>query len=94
MYLYINKQTIKHTTMKTTMTFTEEHIEELKRIASLNIFASKVAQTILSNETYKASPKQVEILNEVSNITFYISDDYSNRIMERDQQRQRNLMYL
>ncbi len=80
--------------MKTTMTFTEEHIEELKRIASLNIFASKVAQTILSNETYKASPKQVEILNEVSNITFYISDDYSNRIMERDQQRQRNLMYL
>ena len=80
--------------MKTTMTFTAEHEAELRRIVTLNVFASKIAQTILSKEVYKASPKQVDILNEVSEITFYISDDYSNEIMERDQQRQRNLMYL
>lgn len=80
--------------MKYTLTFTEEHEEELRRIAKLDCFAAKVAQTILSKEYYRASPKQVDILNEVSNVTFYISEDYSNKILERDQQRQRNLMYL
>ena len=80
--------------MKTTMTFTAEHETELRRIATLNVFASKIAQTILSKEVYRASAKQVDILNEVSEITFYISNDYSNEIMERNQQNQRNLMYL
>lgn len=80
--------------MKTTMTFTNEHEAELNRIATLNVFASKIAQTILSKEVYRASVKQVDILNEVSEITFYISKDYSNEIMERNQQKQRNLMYL
>ena len=80
--------------MKTTMTFTNEHEAELNRIATLNVFASKIAQTILSKEVYRASVKQVDILNEVSEITFYISNDYSNEIMERNQQKQRNLMYL
>ena len=80
--------------MKTTMTFTTEHEAELRRIATLNVFASKIAQTILSKEVYRASAKQVDILNEVSEITFYISNDYSNEIMERNQQNQRNLMYL
>lgn len=94
MYLHIIKQTVKHTTMKTTMTFTNEHEAELNRIATLNVFASKIAQTILSKEVYRASVKQVDILNEVSEITFYISKDYSNEIMERNQQKQRNLMYL
>lgn len=60
--------------MKTTMTFTAEHEAELNRIASLNVFASKIAQTILSREIYIASSKQVDILNEVSEITFYIED--------------------
>lgn len=80
--------------MKTTMTFTAEHEAELNRIVTLNVFASKIATTILSKEYYKASPKQVDILNQVSDIEFYISDDYSNDIMERNQQRQRDLMYL
>lgn len=67
--------------MKTTLTFTTAHIEELKRIATLNVFAAKIAQTILSKEEYRASSKQVDILNEVSimnDITFYISNDYAN----------------
>ena len=80
--------------MKTTMTFTAEHEAELNRIAGLNKFASKIAQTILSKEVYRASAKQVDILNEVSEIEFYISNDYANEIMERNQQKQRNLMYL
>jgi hypothetical protein len=80
--------------MKTTMTFTNEHIAELNRIANLNVFAAKIAQTILSKDFYKDSPKQVDILNQVSEIEFYISDDYSNDIMENNQQRQRNLMYV
>ena len=80
--------------MKTTMTFTTEHEAELNRIATLNVFASKIAQTILSKEVYRASVKQVDILNAVSEIEFYISNDYSNEIMERNQQNQRNLMNL
>lgn len=80
--------------MKTTMTFTTEHEAELNRIATLNVFASKIAQTILSKEVYRASVKQVDILNAVSEIEFYISNDYSNEIMERNQQNQRNLMYV
>ena len=62
--------------MKTTMTFTEAHIVELNRIATLNVFASKIAQTILSRDEYKASSKQVDILNQISNEEFYISYDY------------------
>lgn len=80
--------------MKYTMTFTEEHEAELNRIAGLNKFASKIAQTILSKEVYRASSKQVDILNEVSDIEFFISNDYCNQYMEAAQQRQRNLMYL
>lgn len=80
--------------MKTTMTFTEAHIVELNRIATLNVFASKIANTILSKDFYSASSKQVDILNQVSEIEFYISDSYSNQYMETAQQRQRNLMYL
>jgi hypothetical protein len=80
--------------MKTTMTFTAEHEAELNRIVTLNVFASKIATTILSKEDYRASSKQVEILNQVAHVTFYISDDYSNDYMERSQQRQRNLMYV
>jgi hypothetical protein len=80
--------------MKTTMTFTEAHIVELNRIATLNVFASKIAQTILSRDEYKASSKQVDILNQISNEEFYISDDYENQYIETMQQRQRNLMYV
>ena len=81
--------------MKTTWTFTQEHITELERIATLNVFASKIAQTILSKDAYRASSKQVDILNSVSNdIEFYVSDDYSNSYMESAQQKQRNLMNL
>ena len=86
--------TIKNTTMKTTMTFTNDHIAELNRIATLNVFASKIAQTILSKEEYRASAKQVDILNDVSEIEFYISDNYGNSYMEAAQQRQKNLMNL
>ena len=80
--------------MKTTATFTESHETELRRIASLNVFAAKIAQTILSKEYYKASAKQVDILNSVSEIDFFISADYENDYIERGQQRQRNLMYI
>ena len=80
--------------MKTTMTFTEAHIVELNRIATLNVFASKIAQTILSRDEYKASSKQVDILNQISNEEFYISDDYENQYIETMQQRQRNLMFV
>lgn len=80
--------------MKTTMTFTQDHITELNRIATLNVFAAKIAQTILSKDQYRASSKQVDILNQVAEIQFYISDDYANDYMETAQQRQRNLMYL
>lgn len=80
--------------MKTTMTFTSEHETELRRIANLNVFAAKIAQTILSKDEYKASSKQVDILNEVSDLEFCISNDYANTYMEAAQQRQRNLMYV
>ncbi len=80
--------------MKTTMTFTSEHETELRRIATLNVFAAKIAQTILSKDEYKASSKQVDILNQVSEIEFCISNDYANNYMETMQQRQRNLMYV
>lgn len=73
--------------MKYTMTFTKEHEEELKRIVTLNKFASKIAQTILSKEDYVCSAKQSDILNEVSEITFYISNNYSNKIEEEIRQR-------
>jgi len=79
--------------MKTTRTFTVEHIAELERIVKLNVFASKIAATILSKDFYSASAKQVDILNEVSEITFYVSDGYSNKYMETAQQRQKQLMY-
>lgn len=80
--------------MKYTLTFTEKHELELRKIATQNNFAAKVARTILSKDVYRASPKQVDILNEVSDITFYISKDYVWEIEEREMQRQRNLMYL
>jgi hypothetical protein len=76
--------------MKTTMTFTTEHEKELNRIASLNVFASKIAQTILSKDEYRASSKQVDILNEVSEIEFFISNDYSNRYEENARERLMN----
>ena len=59
------------------MTFTEEHENELKRIATLNHFAAKIAQTILSKEDYRASAKQVDILMQVSEVEFFISKDYA-----------------
>lgn len=65
--------------MKNTLTFTKDHENELKRISTLNIFASKIAQTILSSDIYKASAKQVDILNTISDIIFYISNDYADR---------------
>ena len=74
------------------MTFTEAHEAELKRIATLNIFASKIAQTILSNETYRASSRQVDILNEISldnNIEFCISSDYANSYEDAARARER-----
>lgn len=74
--------------MKTTMTFTTEHEAELNRIASLNVFASKIAQTILSREIYIASSKQVDILNEVSEITFYIEDRRIDEYMANSRYRQ------
>lgn len=74
--------------MKTTMTFTTEHESELNRIASLNVFASKIAQTILSREIYIASSKQVDILNEVSEITFYIEDRRVDEYMANSRYRQ------
>lgn len=74
--------------MKTTMTFTTEHEAELNRIASLNVFASKIAQTILSREIYIASSKQVDILNEVSEITFYIEDRRVDEYMANSRYRQ------
>ena len=74
--------------MKTTMTFTKEHEAELNRIASLNVFASKIAQTILSREIYIASSKQVDILNEVSEITFYIEDRRVEEYMANSRYRQ------
>jgi hypothetical protein len=73
--------------MKTTVTFTIEHEIELRRISTLNIFAAKIAQTILSNEIYRASAKQVDILNEVSEIEFYVSNDYANRYEEEARER-------
>ena len=75
--------------MKTTLTFTKEHEEELSRISELNVFASKIAQTILSREIYSASSKQVDILNEVANIEFYISKDYAFRYEEAAEARTR-----
>lgn len=74
--------------MKTTMTFTTEHEAELNRIASLNVFASKIAKTILSREIYIASSKQVDILNEVSEITFYIEDRRVDEYMANSRYRQ------
>jgi hypothetical protein len=79
--------------MKTTMTFTAEHEAELRRIATLNIFASKIAQTILSKDTYRASSKQVDVLNAVSEVEFFISNDYADTYENTMIQRQRNLMY-
>ena len=64
--------------MKTTMTFTAEHETELNRIANLNVFAAKIAQTILKSDVYRASSKQVDILNQVSEIEFFISNDYAD----------------
>jgi hypothetical protein len=77
--------------MKYTMTFTEAHEAELRRIATLNVFASKIAQSILSSETYKASSKQVDILNQISldnDIEFNISNDYAFRYEDAARARQ------
>ena len=76
--------------MKTTMTFTEEHEAELKRIATLNVFAAKIAQTILSKDVYKASSKQVDILNQVSDIEFFISNDYADTYEQNARARMMN----
>jgi len=56
--------------MKATETFTKENELELIRIAKLDVFASKIALTILSKKEFRASSKQVTILNEVSLIKF------------------------
>lgn len=72
------------------MTFTSEHIAELNRIAELPCFAAKVAKTILSREVYRASSKQVDILNEESEIEFFISDDYSDKYEEAARRRMLN----
>jgi hypothetical protein len=77
--------------MKTTMTFTTEHESELNRIVGLGKFASKIAQTILSKEVYTASAKQVDILNEVSDIEFFISNDYANTYEQNAYNRQQEL---
>lgn len=76
--------------MKTTMTFTAEHEKELQRIVTLNVFASKIARTILLKEVYMASAKQVDILNEVSEIEFYISNDYSDKYENEARERTMN----
>ena len=76
--------------MKTTMTFTTEHEAELNRIATLNVFASKIAQTILKSEVYRASSKQVDILNQVSDIEFYISNDYADTYEQNARARMMN----
>ena len=72
------------------MTFTEEHETELRRIATLNVFAAKIAQTILSKEVYKASSKQVDILNQVSDIEFFISNDYADTYEQNARERMMN----
>ena len=72
------------------MTFTEEHETELKRIATLNVFAAKIAQTILSKDVYKASSKQVDILNQVSDIEFFISNDYADTYEQNARARMMN----
>ena len=84
MYIYIIKQTEKHKAMLHTAIFTEEHENELKRIATLNVFASKIAQTILSKENYKASFKQVEVIEQESSLEFYPSDDYLRLAMNQN----------
>ena len=76
--------------MKTTMTFTAEHETELNRIATLNVFASKIAQTILKSDVYMASSKQVDILNQVSEIEFYISNDYADTYEQNARTRMMN----
>jgi len=53
----------------TTQLVTIEQIEEVKRIATLNVFASKIAATIISNNFEKISFRQAEILNDYSNVT-------------------------
>lgn len=75
--------------MKYTMTFTEAHEAELKRIAGLPVFAAKIAQTILSKEVYRASSKQVDILMQESNIEFFISDDYADNYESAMRERER-----
>ena len=80
--------------MRTTLTFTTAHEEELKRIATLDCFAAQIAKTILSKDYFRCSDKQASILNKVSDLEFFESDNYTNATMERVQQRQRNLMYL
>lgn len=75
--------------MKYTMTFTEAHEAELKRIAELGVFASKIAQTILSNEVYRASAKQVDILMSESEIEFFISNDYADNYENAMRDRER-----
>lgn len=76
--------------MKTTMTFTSKHETELNRIATLNVFASKIAQTILKSDVYRASSKQVDILNQVSEIEFYISNDYADTYEQNARTRMMN----
>lgn len=78
--------------MKTTTTFTEDHIKELERISKTNTFAAKIATTILSKSEYTASSKQVDILNDVSEIMFYVSDNYGHIYLEKSQERQRQLL--
>lgn len=80
--------------MRTTLTFTEEHIAELQRISNLDHFAAKIAQAILSKDIYRCSSKQAYILNKVSDLEFFMSEDYSNDTLERMQKRQRDLMYV
>jgi hypothetical protein len=75
--------------MKYTMTFTEAHEAELKRIAELPVFAAKIAQTILSKEVYRASAKQVDILMSESEIEFFISNDYADSYEEAARARAR-----
>lgn len=80
-----------HTTL-----FDEAHEAELRRIATIDTFASKIAMTILSREDYVCSPKQAYILNKEAKdgFEFFQSNGYSNDQLERIQRRQRNLMYV
>lgn len=78
-----------------TTTFTEAHEAELRSIATGNNLASKIAQTILKSDIYRASSKQVEILNQEScwnDIEFFISNDYEDKYNQAAAEREREVL--